>query len=150
MSCNTRVGCVRMSLERTIAARPRRVFELLTHHEAMPEWFPAREVVRRRPGDQDPNGLGAIRVVRLLGLALEERVTAFEPDERFGYSVIAGAPFCDHRAEVVLLPEADATLVRWSASLRPRVPGIGWILSRVVARTLRQGLEGLKQRAEAC
>ena len=73
-----------MSLQRRIAARPRRVFELLTHHEAMPEWFPAHEVVRRRPGDQDPNGLGAIRVVdsklraRAVGIFTQEDVDSWK------------------------------------------------------------------------
>ena len=109
----------------------------------MPDWFPAREVVRRRPGAGDPNGAGAVRVVRLLGLAIEEQITVFEPGRRLAYRVTKGAPFAEHHAAVELEPDGDATRVRWSVSLRPQIPGTGWILRRLVLRTLRAGLAGL-------
>jgi carbon monoxide dehydrogenase subunit G len=81
--------------------------------------------------------------MRLLGLALEEQITAFEPERRLAYRVIEGAPFAEHRAEVELEPDGDATRVRWSVRLRPRIPGTGWILRRLVERILRTGLAGL-------
>lgn len=131
-----------------IEAPSRRVWELLANHEGMPTWLPVREVVRRRPGRPDPNGVGALRVVRGSGLAIEERITAFEPERRLVYEVVAGAPVRDHRGEVRLEPEGDATRVHWRVSLRPRVPGTGWLLRRVVAGLVGRGLEGLARRAE--
>jgi len=115
----------------------------------MPSWFPAKEVVRRCPGEPDPNGLGAHRVVRISGLAIEEVITAFKPPEHLEYSVIEGAPFVDHTADVILIRDGDCTRVRWSLRLRPLVPGTGWLVKHNLARTLERGLAGLKQRAES-
>jgi uncharacterized protein YndB with AHSA1/START domain len=143
---------IRLQRELRIAADRDRIWEILSNHEGMPRWFPAREVVRRRPGAPDPNGVDAVRVVRTSGLAIEERVTAFEPGRRLAYVVSAGAPLRDHRGEVVLDADdaaGDATRVRWSVELRPLIPGTGWILSRTTDRLIRDGLEGLRRFAES-
>ena len=140
---------IRLSRERHIDAPRQRIWAILSDHEGMPDWFPAREVVRRRPGAPEPNGVGAVRVVRTLGLAVEERVTAFKPEERLEYVLTEGAPCSEYRGEVVLARGNGGTRVRWSVRLRPLVPGTGWILRRIVARLLSRGLEGLARRAAA-
>ena len=132
-----------------IAAPPERVWSILAEHEAMPEWLPVREVVRRRPGGPDPNGLGAVRVVRGGGLAVEERITGFEPPRRLEYRVTAGAPVRGHRGEVRLEPDGDGTRVEWRVEFSPLVPGTGWLLRRAVERLVGRGLEGLDRRATA-
>jgi uncharacterized membrane protein len=143
-----RVAGIEVERSVRIAAPSRRVWELLADHEGMPAWMPVREVVRRRPGRPEANGVGARRVVRASGLAIEERITAFEPERRLVYEVVEGAPVRDHRGEVLLEPDGDATRVRWRVSLRPLVPGTGWLLRRIVGRLVGRGLEGLARRAE--
>jgi hypothetical protein len=122
---------------------------MLVDHERMPEWFPAKEVIRRRAGEPDPNGLGTRRLVRMSGFAIEEVVTAFKPCEHFEYSVIEGAPYDDHMGDVILMDEGDGTRVRWSTRLRPLIPGTGWLVKSNVARTLQRALSGLKRVVEA-
>ena len=140
---------IQISLEAHIDAPRERVWETLVDHERMPEWFPAREVIRRRPGEPDPNGLGARRVVRMSGLAIEEVVTAFKPCEHLEYSVVEGAPFVDHTADVILMDEGDGTRLRWSTRLRPLLPGTGWIVKSNVARTLQRAVSSLKRVVES-
>lgn len=140
---------IRVEREIHIAAPPGRVWEILAHHEGMPAWFPAREVVRRRPGSPEPDGLGAVRVVRSRGLAIEERVTAFKPPERLEYVVVGGAPLRHHRGEVVLFPDPLGTAVRWRVEMAALLPGTGWLLRRSTDRLLDLGLSGLKARAES-
>lgn len=142
-------GVIRVEREIRIAAPRGRVWEILTHHEGMPAWFPAREVVRRRAGSPEPDGLGAVRVVRASGLALEERITAFEPGERLEYVVVAGAPLRHHRGQVVLGTDPRGTAVRWRVEMSPLIPGTGWILRRSTDRMLDRGLSGLRALAEA-
>jgi uncharacterized protein YndB with AHSA1/START domain len=139
---------IQIGLEIHIGAPRSHVWEILKNHEQMPEWFPAREVIRRRPGEPDPDGIGAQRVVRIGGLAIEEVVTAFKPCEHLEYSVVEGAPFVDHTADVTLTSEGDGTRVRWRARMRPLVPGTGWLVRSNVTRTLERALTGLKHRAE--
>jgi uncharacterized protein YndB with AHSA1/START domain len=132
-----------------IPAPRRRVWEILVNHEEMPRWYPAREVIRRRAGEPDSNGVGAIRVVRMGGVVVEECITAFKPDERLEYNLTAGAPLRDYRGEVVLTAVSGGTAIRWSVNLTPRIPGTGWLARRLVARTLVRALDGLARRARA-
>jgi uncharacterized protein YndB with AHSA1/START domain len=143
------VTVIRIDREIAIAASRRRIWQILVDHEGMHRWTPAREVVRRRPGGPDPDGVGAVRVVRVAGLAIEEVVTAFKREERLEYGVSAGAPVRDCRGEVVLTPARGNTLVRWTVTLRPLVPGSGWLLRRVVSRLLEDSLSGLAFLAES-
>ncbi len=139
---------IQIGLEIHIDAPRNRVWEILVDHERMPEWFPAREVIRRRAGEPDPDGIGARRVVRISGLAIEEIVTAFKPCEHLEYSVTEGAPFVDHTSDVILVSEGDGTRVRWCARLRPLIPGTGWLVQSNLTRTLKRALSGLKRKAE--
>jgi uncharacterized protein YndB with AHSA1/START domain len=139
----------RVEQEIRIAAPCERVWRILADHEGMPEWFPVREVILRRPGSPDPNGVGALRVARSLGVIVEERITAFKPDELLEYTITRGAPLRSYRAQVRLTPDGDGSRVRWSASFRPLLPGSGAIARRLLARLFRRGLAGLKRRAES-
>jgi uncharacterized protein YndB with AHSA1/START domain len=140
---------IEISIEAHIDAPRERVWTTLVDHERMPEWFPAKEVLRQRTGEPDPNGLGTRRVVRMSGLTIEEVVTAFKPSEHFEYSVLEGAPFVDHIADVILMNEGDGTRLRWSTRLRPLIPGTGWIVKSNVTRMLQRAVSGLKRIVEA-
>ena len=137
-----------IALERQVMAPTSRVFAVVADHECMPEWFPAREVVRRRPGSPHPDGVGAVRVVRASGLAVEEAVTAFEPGERLSWTLVAGAPLRSARGDVRLLASGGGTRVRWSVEFETSVPGTSWLARRVFARTLARALDGLAKRCE--
>jgi uncharacterized protein YndB with AHSA1/START domain len=130
--------------EVTIAAPREAVWERLADHEGMPAWMPVREVVRRRPGSPDPNGVGAVRTVRLRGMVVEEEVTGFEPPERLRYRLTEGAPIRDHRGEVTLHASGDRCRVEWRIEFRPLIPGTGWLVARVLRREIARGLEGLR------
>ena len=136
----------RIALERLVTAPAPRVFALIADHEGMPAWFPAREVVRRRPGATHPDGVGAVRVVRGAGLAVEEAVTAFEPGERLAWVLVAGAPLRAAQSEVRLLAEGGRTRVVWSVDFEPRLPGSRWLARRILERILSRALEGLARR----
>jgi uncharacterized protein YndB with AHSA1/START domain len=138
-----------IEVSRTIAAPPERIWPLLADHEGMKKWAPVREVIRRRPGAPEPDGVGAVRTVRAFGMVVDERITAFEPGVRLGYTLVEGAPLRDHTGEIVLEPGAGGTRVAWRVRFRPLVPGTGWLLARVLRRGLERSLEGLRRRAEA-
>jgi len=103
----------RIEIEQYIAAPPSQVWPLVADHEGMARWMPVREVVRRRSGSPEPNGVGAIRTVRGMGFVVEERVTGWKPGERLGYVLTAGAPLRDHIGEMILKPAEGGTLVGW-------------------------------------
>jgi len=132
-----------VELEAWLPAPPDAVWRLLADHEGMPRWLPVREVVRRRPGAPDPDGLGAVRTVKSGGLAFDEEIVEWKPGERLGYRLTGGAPLRDHRGVVRLAAEGEGTRIVWSVGFRPWIPGTGFLVEREVRRLLEGGLRGL-------
>jgi uncharacterized protein YndB with AHSA1/START domain len=137
----------RFSLEQTVRAPLEKVWALVSDHVGWQRWAGVQEVVLRQQGDPAPNGLGAIRVLRRGGLAIEEEVIAFEPPARLGYRVVAGIPVRDCEVEIRLAPAGAQTSVTWDVQFRPLVPGTGWLLARLLRPRLAAALAGLAHSA---
>jgi uncharacterized protein YndB with AHSA1/START domain len=132
-----------------IPVEPAAVWKLLEDHAGYVRWAGFHEVVLRHPGDPPPNGLGAIRVLRRSGIAVEEEVTGYEPPRRLEYALTAGLPVRDYRAEVRLEPSPCGTDLVWRVRFRPLVPGTGGLLRRVLRRSLEAMVDGLVRQAGA-
>ncbi len=129
-------------VDRELPVAPEVAWERFTDHRSWADWAGAREVVLRQEGDPAPNGLGAIRVLRGCGLAVEEEVTTFKPPRRLGYRLVAGLPIRDHTGEVEFEANDAGTRLVWSMRFRPLVPGTG----RLVSWALRRSLEDILRR----
>ena len=134
-----------IEVEREISAPPERVFEVIADHRGWARWSGAKEVVLRNEGDPAPNGLGAIRVMRGGGLAIEEEVTGFDPPKRMEYRISGGLPIRDHRAEMRLEPCAAGTRLVWTAEFSARIPLSGALLRRALQRALEQMADALSR-----
>jgi uncharacterized protein YndB with AHSA1/START domain len=134
---------LQIELSQHVPAPPARVFAIYTDHVGWEKWAGVKEVVLRQTGDPPPNGLGAIRVIRAGGMAIEEEVTAFEPPSRMVYRLVAGAPVRDHEGVVRFEPDGAGTRVTWSIRFRPLVPGTGWLLRAALERSIRDVLARL-------
>lgn len=133
-------------LESQVPAPPDAVWTVFTDHVGWERWAGVREVVLRQRGDPPPNGLGAIRVIRSNGVAIEEEITFFDPPQRMSYRLVGGLPVHDYSGEVRLEPSEGGTAVRWSVRFRPWVPGTGRLLRLALERTLGSVLERLAGR----
>lgn len=131
---------MQIELSELVPAKPDAVFARYTDHERWVDWAGVKEVVLRQQGHPAPNGLGAIRVIRQAGLAIEEEITAFDAPKRMTYRLVAGAPIRDHSGEVRFDPEGAGTRVTWKVSFRPLIPGTGWLIRRLLERGLREVL----------
>lgn len=132
-----------IELRGTIAASRPAVWRVLTDHCGWTRWAGVKEVVLRQQGDPPPNGLGAIRVVRKSGIAVEEEITAFDPPQRLAYRLVAGIPIRNHEGEVCLDLSESGTRVTWRARFDPIVPLTGGLLKRALARELQNILDRL-------
>jgi uncharacterized protein YndB with AHSA1/START domain len=127
----------RIELTQEIEAPRQAVWDLYTDHAGWERWAGVKEVVLRQQGDPPPNGLGAIRVIRQAGLAIEEEVTGFDAPKRMTYRLTAGAPVRDYQGEVRFdETESGGTRVTWTVSFRPWIPGTGGLVRRALERTL--------------
>ena len=127
-------------IRQTIAAPRAEVWTRLTDHREFARWSGLREVVLAREGYPEPDGVGAIRVVRDSGLAVEEEIVEFEPPKRLAYRMLSGAPIRNHRGEIRL---EGATEVIWDIHFESRIPGAGWLIRRLLERQLGQVLRRL-------
>jgi uncharacterized protein YndB with AHSA1/START domain len=136
---------MQIEVAQQVAAPRERVFDVYTDYLGWPRWAGVKEVVLRQQGDPPPNGLGAIRVIRARGMAIEEEITAFERPSRTAYRLIAGVPIRDHSGEVRFEPDAAGTRVVWTVRFRPLVPGTGWLIGSILSREIRSALAGLAE-----
>jgi hypothetical protein len=107
----------------TAPVPPSIVWGVLADHGGMSRWTPLRRVEMEAGGTPDPNGVGAVRALHLVGPPIREQVTDFEPERRLGYRLLSGLPARDYTGEVVLEPTGGGTSIRWTISFRPSVPG---------------------------
>ena len=123
--------------EQTAQAAPAIVWALVSNAMTYPQWGPWSEVGYRRQGDASPRGPGAVYWLRsshrygLRRPVSVDKILDAEEGRRLAYTVIAGIPVRNYRAEVTLAPAAGGTRIRWAASWDRTLAG------RLVQRSLR-------------
>ena len=130
-------------LQGSVAAPRERVWRLYVDHVGWMRWAGVKEVVLRQQGDPPPNGLGAIRVMRSSGIAIEEEVTAFDPPKYMAYRLVGGVPVRDYEAEVRFEDSESGTDITWDVRFRPLIPFTGGLMKRVIQRGLQDVLDRL-------
>jgi uncharacterized protein YndB with AHSA1/START domain len=136
------------TLERDVAAPPEVVFGVLTDHRGYAEITPVRRAELERDGEPAPNGVGAIRVLHVVGPPLREEVLTYEPPRRFSYRLLSGAPVRDHVGTVELAPDGGGTRVTYAVRTMPTVPVGGAVVVGVVKLAIKQLLNGVVTESE--
>jgi uncharacterized protein YndB with AHSA1/START domain len=133
------VAVIDFHVTRTSTASPEALFDTLTDHASYKDMTPLRMSVLERPGDTDPNGVGARRRIGVVGPTQVEEVTVFERPTRFAYRLVSGLPVRDHVGTVELTAVPGGTRIDYHVRSTPTVPGLGLVLGPV----LKQGITGL-------
>ena len=121
-----------------------RVWEAISDHRGLDQWLiPGAKITLEPEGQDDPNGVGAVRVIRAAGVDVAERIVEFVPQERFSYTLLRGAPITNHLGEVRLEDHPKGTTVRWSIRFDATLPGTGAILSAGIRVFIGMGLRRL-------
>lgn len=137
----------------TVSARskaaPDAVYRLLRNGETWPMWSPIGSFELAEAGAEEREGIGAVRVFKT-GLARSrEEIIALTPNRAFSYRAVAGMPFRDHRADVLLEPVDGGTQITWREDFYAHIPGTGWVVHRFLRRFVQMCANGLAARAEA-
>lgn len=134
--------------ERQVGAPPEIVFDVLTDHRRYAEMTSLRKAELEREGDPAPNGLGAIRVLTLLGPPMREEVIAYEPPRRFSYTILSGLPVRDHVGTVELTPSDGGTRIVYAVHTTPTVPFGGFAVVAGVKQGIKTLLAGVIKESE--
>lgn len=124
---------------------PAAVFEALSEHENLSRVFAPAKVRRLRDGDTSRNGVGSVRRLKIGPVAsFQETVTASEPNERIEYKITKGTPLRNHLGVQRLSPSGDGgTLLDYTINFDGPAPGMGWVVAKLLTRSLRKGLPRL-------
>jgi uncharacterized protein YndB with AHSA1/START domain len=135
---------------RTIPAPPEAVFDRLADHANYDHFRPIHASELLREGDPAPNGVGALRRIKVRPLTFEEEITAYERPTRLDYLIVKlNVPFEHHGGSIRLSPEGDGTHVDWRSSFSVPTPVIGrpeeLVWEPVLARGFRRVLEDVER-----
>lgn len=120
------------TLRASIAASIEVVFDVVTDHRAYADMTALRSSTLEREGEPAPNGVGAIRPLRLVGPPIREQATAFDRPRLFAYKMLSGAPVRTHTAIVELASQGKRTALTWEVDSIPSIPLPDAVWSAVV------------------
>jgi hypothetical protein len=140
--------------EARTSAAPAAVYELLRDGARWPTWSPVGSFELERPGDEEKEGVGAIRVFRsdfpTGEVASRVQIAELVPDRRLGYRTLSGLPAVrDYRGEIELEATDDGTVIRWRCSFLPTVPWTGRLARRLLGNFVEKCIKGLSEYAAA-
>jgi uncharacterized protein YndB with AHSA1/START domain len=134
---------------RTIDAPPEAIFDLLADHANYDRFRGIHGSELLREGNPPPNGLGALRRIKVRPVTFEEEITAFERPTRLDYRIVRlNVPFEHHGASIRLSPEDGGTHVDWRSSYTVPTPLIGALQERLWLLLLNRGFGGVLEDVE--
>ena len=134
---------------RPCAASREVVWALLADVSTWTEWGLFDEARLETPGPDEPQGVGARRLLRTDRARSLEEIFVFEPPHRLAWLVIKGSlPVRNLRSEVQLTEAQGGTEIWWRSSYEPRIFGTAWMLDRNLKLFLADATRRLAVRAE--
>jgi hypothetical protein len=122
----------------TSAAPAHVVYRLLKDGATWPHWASFTAYALERPGNDEPLGVGAIRVFSTRATCAREQIVELVPDRRLSYVLLSGFPLRDYRGDVDLTPLAGGgTRITWRATFAAEQPWLGWFWRAFVGGVLR-------------
>jgi hypothetical protein len=98
------------------------------------EWAWMTRTFLLRPGETDPEGVGALRRFALGPGGSKEEVVVWEPPHHLGYVAVAGLPVRRYRADVELRGDGEGTAITWRGTFDEMIPGTGALMRVILGR----------------
>ena len=125
------------------------VWAVMTDHVRYARWGSAKRVTIERLGVPGPNGLGAIRCFHAGPMKVREEVIAWDEPTRMTYRLNSKQLTRHYESDMVLHDDNGVTVLEWSSTFVPRLPGTSRMVRRVSERAVARVAAGIKAEAEA-
>ncbi|WP_327418446.1 SRPBCC family protein [Streptomyces sp. NBC_01233] len=137
-------------VRKTVAAKPQTVFDVFTDHRGYADLVGLiRHSELEQEGEPAPNGVGAIRVLRMPGATVREQVTEFDRPDHYSYRLLSGAPVDRFVATVTFRPkEEGGTELTYSVSADPSLRLAKPIINEVAKKAIRTFTDAAAAKAE--
>ena len=133
----------------TTTADPSTVYALLRNGATWPTWAPIDSFELEKPGADEREGIGAVRLLRGGRVTGHDEIVELVPDRRFAYRHTSNLPVRDYLGEVDLEPTSAGTAIRWVSTFQPKIPGTGRLLRRALDGFVARLADGLAEHAAA-
>ncbi len=133
----------------TTTADPSTVYALLRNGATWPTWAPIDSFELEKPGADEREGIGAVRLLRGGRVTGHDEIVELVPDRRFAYRHTSNLPVRDYLGEVDLEPTSAGTAIRWVSTFQPKIPGTGRLLRRALDGFVARLAGGLAEHAAA-
>jgi hypothetical protein len=133
----------------TTTADPATVYALLREGATWPEWAPIDSFELEREGAGEPEGVGAVRVLRSGRVTGRDTIAELVENRRFAYTHESSLPVKNYRGAVDLEPTDGGTAIRWVSEFDPKIPGTGALVRRGLDGFIAKVVAGLAARATA-
>ena len=123
----------KIKVERIVKKPINEVFEALSDHASYGLFKAVGTANLLTEGDEERNGVGALRTVQTGAFKVWERITAFERPTHMQYQIEKSRPIkMQHNKGIIDLKDLGdgTTHVTWVSEGRIVVPLIGWALDR--------------------
>lgn len=122
----------RIEKRATTTADPSTVYALLRDGATWPTWSSIDSFELERPGAEEREGIGAVRLFRGGRVTGRDEIVELVPDRRFAYRHTSNLPVRDYLGEIDLEPTSTGTAIRWVSTFEPKIPGTGRLMRRAL------------------
>ncbi len=129
----------RIELRHEFDAPPERVFDYFAAHETFANLWPAK-ITRLRDGDEERDGVGSVREIRVGPLAFEETIVTYQRPALLEYRITRGGPLRNHHGRIAFHPQGAGTRLEYSIEFDGRVPLIGGLIAKSLVRDFERGV----------
>ncbi|OBA64922.1 cyclase [Mycobacterium sp. 1100029.7] len=137
---------IKETREVVIEASPAEVLDVIADLESNPEWSPPHQSVEILERNADGRPTKVKMKVKAAGITDEQVIAYTWGDNMVSWSLISSGQQRAQDASYTLIPDGDATKVKFQLSVDPVVPLPGFVLKRAIKGTVDNGTEGLRRR----
>ena len=133
--------------EARTSAEPATVYRLLRDGSTWPDWSLIEAFELENAGDDQPEGVGAVRVFVNGRIRGRDQVTGYEQDRQFRYIHLGGLPVRNYEGQVDLAPDNGGTIITWRVTFDAKYFGTGMFIHRPLTQFIGEATQGLAKYA---
>lgn len=108
------------------------------------------EITIIKPGEEHPQGLGAVRILTTGSMKIKEEIVGFRPPEYFSYATYNGSlPVNDFGGELYFEEQKDGLYAKYKGSFNPKYWGTGWLFKYLFRSAQKSAFRSLGKAYEA-
>ncbi|WP_322857138.1 SRPBCC family protein [Mycobacterium shigaense] len=129
-----------------IEASPEEILAVIADLESVTEWSSAHQSAEILDRDAIGRPTKVKMKVKAAGITDEQVIEYSWGDNEVSWTLISSGQQRSQDASYTLVPDGDATLVKFQLSVDSVVPLPGFVLKRAIRGTIDTGTEGLRKR----